>query len=171
MGWVTVGCYAVTALLTAKLAFGARGRPERAFWLMLFLILFALTINKQLDLQSALTTFARCLSQVQGWYEDRRIVQTGFIIGLLCASVVILIGLGIVMWRHLRRTWAAVLGLAFLIGFIAIRAVGFHHFDILIKSDIAGIKINWILELGGIGLILANVVVLLAASRAADRQA
>ena len=165
MGWVTVAAYGITALLTAKLALGRSGAAEKFFWLMLAVFLAALTINKQLDLQSALTAFARCLAKAQGWYENRKWVQTGFILGLLGASLVFLVALFFGMRHHLRRTWAAILGLCFLTGFIAVRAVGFHHFDILIKSDISGIKINWLLELGGIGLILANVIVLLAAGR------
>lgn len=165
MGWVTVAAYGLTALLTAKLAVSRSGAPERFFWLMLALLLAALTVNKQLDLQSALTAFARCLSKAQGWYENRKGVQTGFILGLLAASTIFLIALGLAMRRHLRRTWLAVLGACFLTGFVAIRAVGFHHFDVLIKSDFNGIRINWLLELGGIGLILANVIALLAAGR------
>ena len=165
MGWVTVAAYAFAAFLTARLAFGVAGRPERFFWLMLFVVLMFLTINKQLDLQSALTALARCMAKVQGWYEARRGVQTGFILALLGASAVFLLILAVGMWRHLRRTWMAVLGLVFLTGFVAIRAVGFHHFDVLIKSDVAGIRINWLLELGGIALILANAVALLFISR------
>ncbi|WP_299846364.1 isopropylmalate isomerase [uncultured Roseovarius sp.] len=165
MGWVTVAAYGITALLTARLAISRAGQPERFFWLILALLLAALTINKQLDLQSALTAFARCMAKAQGWYENRKGVQTGFILGLLGASLVFLIALGLSMRNHLRRTWPAVLGVCFLTGFVAIRAVGFHHFDVLIKSDFSGIRINWLLELGGIGLILANVVALLTTSR------
>ncbi len=76
-----------------------------------------------------------------------------------------LIALGLSMRRHLRRTWLAVLGVCFLTGFVAIRAVGFHHFEVLIKSNFSGIRINWLLELGGIGLILANVIILLTAGQ------
>ncbi len=166
MGWATVAAYGVTAFLTAFLALGRAGRPERGFWLILALLLAALMVNKQLDLQSALTSFARCLSKMQGWYRDRHLVQGLAILALLGGSLVFLIGLGLVMRRHLRRTWCAVLGLVFLTGFVAIRAVGFHHFDRLIKTDIAGLRMNWVLELGGIGLILANVVALLMIRRA-----
>ncbi len=165
MGWLTVAAYAITTAMVARLAFGRGGKPERLFWLMLVLLLAALTVNKQLDLQSALTAFARCMAKVQGWYEDRRGVQTGFILGLLGASVLFLVFLAVTMWRHLRRTWMAVLGLVFLTGFVAIRAVGFHHFDALIKSEIGGVRMNWLLELGGIALILANVLALLFISR------
>lgn len=165
VGWFTVAAYALTAFLTARLAFGKGGRPERVFWLMLFVLLAFLTVNKQLDLQSALTALARCMAKVQGWYESRRGVQTGFILSLLGASAVFLLILAVTMWRHLRRTWMAVLGLVFLTGFVAIRAVGFHRFDVLIKSDVAGVRVNWLLELGGIALILANVVALLFISR------
>jgi hypothetical protein len=44
-------------------------------------------------------------------------------------------------------------GLAFLLTFIVIRAISFHHFDEVLKHSISGVKMNWFLELSGIGLV------------------
>jgi hypothetical protein len=43
-----------------------------------------------------------------------------------------------------------------LLTFIAIRAASFHHFDRFIGHEVGGVRMNWILELGGISLIAAN---------------
>ena len=58
--------------------------------------------------------------------------------------------------KILRENWLALVGLVFLITFIMIRAVSFHHFDQVIKLSLAGIRMNWILELSGIFCILIS---------------
>ena len=85
MGWATVAAYFAAAILATLAARRATGR-QRAFWIGLAVILLALTVNKQLDLQSALTEAGRCISKAQGWYEARRSVQVIFIEAVLVAS-------------------------------------------------------------------------------------
>jgi len=124
--------------------------------------MLALGVNKQLDLQSMLTAAGRCLSQLQGWYEERRAFQRDFIIGLLMAASVFL---GLVLWLMrgcLRRNGLAVLGLAIVTTFVAVRAVGFHHFDLLIDSRMLDVRYNVLFELSGLVLIAANAVALAA---------
>jgi hypothetical protein len=53
----------------------------------------------------------------------------------------------------LRENMVMLVGLASLITFIIIRAASFHHVDMFILSEIFGIRVNWLLELGGIGLV------------------
>jgi hypothetical protein len=53
----------------------------------------------------------------------------------------------------LRESIVLLLGLSSLITFIVIRAASFHHVDVLLRSQLLGIRVNWILELGGIALI------------------
>jgi len=48
----------------------------------------------------------------------------------------------------------ALLGATFLIAFVLIRAASFHHIDRLITSSIFGFRWNWILEMGGIIVVL-----------------
>ena len=132
------------------------------FWLFLSVLLFALAINKQLDLQSALTAVGRCVSQAQGWYAERRTFQLRFIIALIGASVLLALILFWAMRRELRHIWLALAGTALLLAFIAIRAVGFHHFDQFIGHEIGSVRVNWAFEIGGISMIGVNALYLLA---------
>lgn len=165
LGWAAVGCYAVSSFLAMLVAIGRHGGGERVFWAILALGLAALAINKQLDLQSALTAAGRCISQLQGWYADRRGFQTLFILGVLGTCSVLMIVLFWRMRRRLAANWLALLGVSLLIVFVAIRAVGFHHFDEIIEATVDDLPLNWILELGGIVLIALNALWRLAFSR------
>ncbi len=57
------------------------------------------------------------------------------------------------------------LGFAFLLGFVVIRAVGFHDVDQLIGTRLQSVKLNWVFELSGLVLILLNVFPRLMSSR------
>ena len=51
-------------------------------------------------------------------------------------------------------TWLAVVGATLVMGYVLIRAASFHHVDRFIGSRIFGFRWNWILEMGGIALVL-----------------
>ena len=160
MGWVTVGVYLLAGLAAAVVAWrgafppGSRGR-ERVFWTLAALLLLFLAVNKQLDLQSFMTAAGRCMAQAQGWYENRRLVQLAFILGLAGTGVLVLLGLRRLLRGTLARTGLALLGLVLVTVFVLIRAAGFHHMDLLIGTRIAGMRLNWLLELPGPLLVLA----------------
>ncbi len=164
MGWVTVAAY-IVATVFALLAMIRQSGRQRTFWLILTLLLFALAINKQLDLQSALTAAGRCMAQAQGWYDNRRIVQFTFIILIVVIAVGASVLLSWTMRRDFAQLWLAILGLVFLLAFVAIRAAGFHHFDQLIGYTIGGFRMNWVFELTGIIMIGANAFWLLRKHR------
>lgn len=156
MGWLTVVAYGVAAVLCFRAARAPTGRTVRWFWLILSLLLVALMVNKQLDLQSALTAAGRCLSRMQGWYEDRRVVQLGFILAVMASGLLVAM---ISLWalrRHLGQVGVALIGFILLICFVLIRAAGFHQFDALLRAEILSVRINWLLELSGIALIALN---------------
>ena len=168
MGWITVAAYAVAAALAAATALAgrfpeARRRVERGFWIAMAVGLAALAVNKQFDLQSALTAVGRCVAQLDGWYARRRAVQMVFI-ALLAGGVVLIALVGLVLLRHsLARLWLALLGAATLAGFVLIRAVGFHHMDAVIGLQVAGWRLNWVFELGGIALVCLGALWAIAA--------
>jgi hypothetical protein len=171
MGWLTVAAYAATAALALGVTLRAdrfpaatRGR-ERALWAVLTLLLAFLAVNKQLDLQSFLTATGRCVSQLGGWYEDRRGVQARFILTLAAGAAAVCLGLLILMRRTLARQWLALVGVSALCGFVLIRAVGFHHMDVFLRAEIGGWRWNWVLELGAIALTALGALWAAAAQR------
>lgn len=160
MGWLTVAAYATAAVLCLVAARRRlvtddpkQERRRHRMWLGIGVLMFFLCINKQLDLQSLFTDFGRVLASRGGWYNSRRVVQRWFVFAVAAASTVTLT---VVAWRIrsiLREHIVLLLGLISLVTFIVIRAASFHHVDVLIGSEILGVRINWLLELGGIALI------------------
>ncbi len=165
LGWVTVAAYFVAA---AGCALAARREPRLSptdhvgaarlsrFWLVLAVLLVALGINKQLDLQTFVTQVGRDLVRRWGLYQDRRGLQAGFIgaVALTC-----LLGLAGFSWaarRRPRTRWSVLAGMIFILGFVTVRAASFHHVDAFLAARIGGMKWNWILELGGIAVVVAS---------------
>jgi hypothetical protein len=135
---------------------GCRRLNERRTWRFIAILFLALGINKQLDLQTALTEAGRVLAHLQGWYEQRRSVQIGFI-GLM-AIICLLLAMTLLVWMHRAPvpTWLAVFGTITVLGFILIRAASFEHIDRLIGESILGLRWHWVIEISGISLVLVS---------------
>ncbi len=160
IGWVTVFAYIVAALVSALvLKLGAGNR--RAFWYLITLALVLLAVNKQLDLQSAMTAIGRCMAKIQGWNEDRRVVQVVFIFAISALSLILALAVAWNLRGGLEQTWLAFFGFAFLLTFVVVRAAGFHDFDRLIGFEISGVRMNWLMELTGIIMISLNAFLLI----------
>ncbi|MEC8652581.1 MAG: hypothetical protein VXY92_08465 [Planctomycetota bacterium] len=157
-GWVTVAAY-FAAAATCWCA-RSQARRERAqgaghassrFWAAASVGLAARGLNKQLDLQTALTELGRVLAREQGWYEHRRVVQLAFILIVLSVVAVACRWLFRAAREDLSRLWLAMVGAAALCGFVAIRATSFHHVDVCLWVDLfCGLRMNVLLELSGI---------------------
>lgn len=178
MGWVTVAAYLGVALLCWRSARSAHGLVEQAaahrgrrLWWMLASLFVLLAINKQLDLQSLVTVVGKRLAETQGWYEDRRIVQFWFIcaVGGMCA--VLFCGLAWLTLGTRRENWLALAGTGALICFIVIRGASFHKVDMMLGWRLWGAKLNWVLELGGIGCVGIAAVLNIARARRIRRMA
>jgi len=163
IGWVTVAAYVVTAV--ACLAAWRRERSSGACdaslaraWLLLAALLGALGVNKQLDLQSALTAIGRSLANCHGWYEHRRAVQLVFVVAVLVVGALVARGAVRAARGSLRPMRGALVGLTLLVLFVGVRASSFHHVDLLIGRSVGGVTLNAALELGGILTILASAL-------------
>ncbi len=158
MGWITVIAYG-TAALTCWLAAIRCGRApgtskgSRALWAMVGVLMAFLCVNKQLDLQSLLTDIGRVVSWHQGWYQERREYQKLFIVALLGGFTMTTSVVMMVYHDFWKRHVLLAIGLGFLCVFIAVRAISFHHFDVFLKWSPGGVRMNWLLELGGITLV------------------
>jgi hypothetical protein len=150
MGWITVLAYGLSAFLCWRCA---RRLPAPVFWWGITAALLMLGLNKQLDLQSWFTQLGRDMAKRDGWYEQRHHYQVEFIAVMggvfLAAAVAIALALR-GHWLAYLRVWG---GMALLLFFIVVRAASFHHVDALLMSDIGGMRLNWVFELGALALI------------------
>lgn len=168
LGWVTMIFYFIACMIAALASYVQPGR-QSIFWLVLSVLLFILATNKQLDLQSPLTAMGRCLAIAQGWYDERQSVQLTFIFAIFGASLLTALLLSWAMWQERKQIWLALVGFAFLLAFIAIRAAGFHHFDKFIGYEFGNLRMNWIFEIGGIAMIVANALFMLTRKSTNDK--
>ena len=152
-GWFTVLLYLVAAMSASTTAKDA-GFPERKLWRVISIGFIGLGINKQLDLQTAFTELGRVVASTQGWYEQRRIVQFWFIVAVAAICLLMALVLLVLARRAPKPTRLAVVGVVIVLGFVTIRAASFHHFDQFIGSRVLGLKWNWVLEMGGISIVL-----------------
>ena len=164
MGWITVAVYAACTLAALHLSIrnpfnGPSAWRERLFWAGVCALMACLAVNKQLDLQTLMTAIGRCHAKLNGWYNERQAMQRGFIRALALGAFLLALGTAWFLRASLRRNALAVLGLAFVLGFVVIRAVGFHDLDHLISTEVMSIRVNWILELSGLVLILLNALI------------
>jgi hypothetical protein len=158
-GWLTVISYLVTAVACWRVAGRLRdaagsSRAEVFVWRAIAVLFLALGVNKQLDLQSAFTEIGRTVALAQGWYERRETVQLYFIVVVAAVCLLVAATLVMLIRNAPAATWLAVLGTAVVLTFVAVRAASFHHVDRFIGTTVLGLRWNWILEIGGILLVL-----------------
>jgi hypothetical protein len=165
MGWITVAAYGAAAVLCLIAALhrtdvtaSGEMRRQRRMWLGIAALMLFLCINKQLDLQSLFTDVGRVLATREGWYDQRRIVQRWFVMAVAAAGAITLVLMAWKLRSILRERIVLLVGLTSLITFIVIRAASFHHVDVFLGSRLIGLRMNWILELGGITLVALDAV-------------
>ncbi len=155
-GWLTVALYVWAAWLSFHVLQRERRQRivlnvnEKTVWRVMMVGMIALGINKQLDLQSALTEVGRILAHEQGWYDNRRQVQEAFIFAVLILGLTCLAAMSLLIWRAPEATLWACAGAAGLLMFIAVRATSFHGIDETLGWRLAGLPLNWVLEMGSL---------------------
>ena len=165
MGWTIAVAYLVAAGLCAayarrpeRVCAAARFGLHRPFWWALAAIMLLLGINKQLDLHTLLTTVGRQLARPQGWYTHRERFQLWFVAGIAIGGLILLIWLA----RTFRRAWRQyvlpLFGIVLLFAFVLTRAASFHHVDAILGWRPGGVRMYWVLELGGIVCVGASAL-------------
>lgn len=156
--WVVVVAYFAGALAAIAAGCSARNRRERSFWFVMTGLLVLLGLNKQLDLQTFVTTFGRSLARNGDWYEYRREVQAAFVALVAFAAIGGVAAL--VSWSRgtARAVKIAAAGSVLLFAFIVLRAASFHHIDKWVTLDVAGLRSGWWLELAGIAAVGCSAV-------------
>lgn len=162
IGWITVLTYFIAALLcaAAQRREPAGPRPRR-YWLAVTVLLVLLGINKQLDLQSLFTQVLRDRAKAHGWYEQRREFQALFIFVIAAIGAAFFAALPYVMRHQPRARNITLAGLVFLYCFILVRASSFHHVDWALSRTFFCIRLDWVLESGGIVIAAAGALLVL----------
>ncbi len=137
-----------TAFLRARSQSGVSPAPV---WASFAVVTVLLGLNKQLDLQLALTRLGREMSQAQGWYQERAVIQVAFL------AMVVVATLGFALWvlwagrNHLKETLPATVGMMLVLVFVLMRAASF---DVrTTRLVVADYEATWLLE--PLGLIVA----------------
>lgn len=162
MGRVTVAAYLASAVACALAARreptleGTRRARPSPFWIGLAASMFALGAVRVINLQVYLSEVGRGAVRSLGRDDDRRIVQVALMaaIGLACAAA--LAAMLRAGRRSARHRWPAMVGMAFLAGFVAVRAISLHGLDAVLSARTFGIKWNWIFEWSGIALVASS---------------
>ncbi|MAE59856.1 MAG: hypothetical protein CMJ49_00715 [Planctomycetaceae bacterium] len=212
-GYFTVAHYFVAVALCFWAALAARRAPRFGvvklespmFWWVFFLFVLVLGINKQLDLQSAITHYGREASKEQGWYDERDQVKSSVIVAVGIGCAIAFAGfLAITLpywWRNLRGLLGAItaagkvpddqsgvklgairlrarlyavfgvvgsllmlVGIVFLLKFIAVRTTSLHQEDIL-RESVVSLDIVGLLIFGSAQDIKEQAAPLIAAGR------
>lgn len=153
LAWCITVAYFGAAGLAFVAARSSGDRRDRIFWWACAALLVLLGFNKQLDLQGYVTTAGRSLAKQEGWFAERRVVQAIFIVSLCVIAAAVLGALGIWLRRSPAAVKAAALGIVLLFTFVLWRAASFHHMDVWVTREIAGMRSGWWLELAGIMVI------------------
>ena len=155
LGWLTAAGYVAGSGLCLVAALRTRQFAPRlpkamvrpVFWAVLAALLFALGINKQLDLHIWFTDVAKQLALAQGWYPRRRAVQIGFVVAVGVAGTAI--GCWAVRGAYREHVLATV-GMNFLLCFVLIRAASLHDVDRVITTGLGSVRLYHLLEIAGI---------------------
>ncbi|MFA6243866.1 MAG: hypothetical protein WC655_23185 [Candidatus Hydrogenedentales bacterium] len=161
MGWVTAVGYALAALLCLWVAVRWRGvhtagrsGKSALFWLTLGIIMFALAVNKQLDLQMWFWQTGKTFVKAHGLYRQRWVIQMASLGGILLAAVCVFFYFTRMSRGVFRENALALFGVLFTLCFVIIRASSMHHVDMVLGWHVGGVKLNWVFENGGILLVI-----------------
>lgn len=175
LGWSLTAGYGVAAALAALVALrapfaGETRSRERVFWVLVALFLAFMALNKQLELQTTLRGFGRCISRAEGWYRARGAVQERFVLAL--AAMLGLLGLATLWWlrQALARNLPALAGCLLLAGFVAVRAADIGNVARFLRWEVLQIPAPRWIEMAGIALVLAGALWLLRGRRPVARR-
>ncbi len=129
-------------------------------WMILAVVLTVLGMNKQFHLLNAFTEIGRTIFVHLNWIEHRRIFQAALMVTFFITGSIFLIcsypgKIGVLP----RTTRFVVIGAIYLVFFVIERSISLHQFVTFLNHTIAGVRINWIVELTGIYWVLFWLIV------------
>lgn len=146
--------YVLVTLLFLTLSLQRKGwnaGGERLLWSATAMILVALTLNKQLDLQQSIIWTGRCVARAEGWFEQRLVFQRAF-----GSFVMVLLALGMawLVWKcrpALPRNRLLLLGIFLLMSFVILQITRFEQMAGSLGPMIGKLRLHRMLE--GVALV------------------
>ena len=129
---------------------GKRDSIAPKIWFALSAFMFALFLNKFLDLQSLATLSLRSNAKTSGWYANRTMLQYAFVIASAVMGTICLAASFFLLRGRWRQCGLASVAAVYLLTLIAIRAASYHPIDnIIYHNPVVGNRVNAGLELAG----------------------
>jgi hypothetical protein len=147
------------------------GRPESQGWFLILLASVAFGLNKQLDLQTALTRLGRGLARQEGWYPWRREVQLAFMVVVAVTTATLLVAAWRIgrRWRTSLALRLAFMGQVWLMAFYVMRGVSHHHVDAWLGVRLPAGRARDGIEAAGVLVVLLASTAYAARARKQER--
>ncbi|HXW13857.1 MAG TPA: hypothetical protein VEN79_05045 [Terriglobia bacterium] len=164
LGWTSFALYTIAALLSFRAALGSRIQKSglECIWNWLGTILAALGLNKLLNLQTSCIQLGRQFAVRENLMAYRQVLESFFFLGF--TTGIMLMCLWAVLRRpavtslFLRKLPLAAVGLLLICLYIVIRAACFEHVDKMLGFELERIPFFWLLEAGGLALIIVQAL-------------
>jgi hypothetical protein len=165
LGWTTFALYLIAALLSFRAATVSRFRNSAALgriWVGLGVILAALGLNKPLNLQTLLIQLGRQIAGAGHLLAFRAefhvIFFLGFMLAIIAVLVLVMFRLRCQIGRFGRQLPLAAGGCVLVCAYIVIRVASIDRVDRMLGFDLERIPFLWLLEAGGLLLIIVQAL-------------
>ncbi len=157
LGWLTCFLYFCTGICSL-IAYKKSRHTNNLLWLIIGTLFLLLSINKQLDLHRLITEFGRNLAHKQGWYQYKHEIELIFMMSLLSLYLCLLALIYKKLSNFNKHQLAAVLGVSCTILYALLKVFSFHHLDYWLTFTFDFLNFLWILEIGGIAIVLITLI-------------
>lgn len=165
LGWFSFALYMAAALLSFRAATVLR-LPEvaaqRRVWFGLGSLLIALGLNKPLNLQTLLIKLGHQVADKEHLMPYRIELYAGFFTGFLlvlsAVCLLILPGLKTQIRAFSHLYPLASVGFLLICAYVVLRAASITHVDQVLRFDLERIPFLWVMEAGGLLLIIIQTV-------------
>ena len=165
LGWTSCALYFLAALLAFRAAAVSRLHDSPAIarlWHWLAAALALLGLNKAIELQTWFIAAGRQVVRMSGLPEYRNVFHAVFflvfMLGLISLLVVLIFRLPVALGRFGRHWPLAAAGCALICVYIVIRAAFIEHVDQILGLSPKPIPFLWLLETGGLLLIIVDAL-------------
>ena len=164
-GLIIMGLFLVAAALCAVAAARTDGR-ERLFWALAAVAALVFAANVHLDLHILPNAIGHCAARAQGWYDQREIARSTFVVVAAIAMAVLLFAILWVFGRQLITNFVLTSGFALTVSIDAAKGFGRKGWEALFDAPIGFLRLIDLTEM--VGAILVILGAALAVRRLRD---